>query len=398
MKRKVFAAAVALLAAGSVWAQTEQNGDFTDTVEYSKDKYKVETNPFWSNWFISAGFGGQVFFGDHDRQASFGDRIAPALDIAVGKWFTPGIGIRFMYSGLQAKGATQRGDQLSHSTGEYLGDDKGWTEAQKFDMFNLHADVLFNMSNLLCGYNETRVYNCSPYAGIGWGRVWDSPQAKEFTANVGILNTFRLSNAFDLNLDIRAMLTDDAFDGEVGGRANDAMLTATVGVTYNFGTRDWNKAKTVIRYDNAAINELRAQMDELAAENARLKKALAEGNKKEAEVIVKKLASSSLIIFQIGKSKLSNEARANLGMLAEVIKTADPNAVYTITGYADAGTGSKKLNERLSKARAQAVYDCLVKEFGVSESQLRMDYKGGVDNMFYNDPRLSRAVITRSSN
>ena len=87
MKRKVFAAAVALLAAGSVWAQTEQNGDFTDTVEYSKDKYKVETNPFWSNWFISAGVGGQVFFGDHDRQASFGDRIAPAVDIAVGKWF-----------------------------------------------------------------------------------------------------------------------------------------------------------------------------------------------------------------------------------------------------------------------------------------------------------------------
>ena len=84
-------------------------------------------------------------------------------------------------------------------------------------------------------------------------------------------------------------------------------------------------------------------------------------------------------------------------MLAEVIKEADPNAVYTITGYADAGTGSKKINERLSKERAQAVYDCLVKEFGVSEKQLRMEYKGGVDNMFYDDPRLSRAVITRSN-
>lgn len=53
-------------------------------------------------------------------------------------------------------------------------------------------------------------------------------------------------------------------------------------------------------------------------------------------------------------------------------------------------------NEKLSKERAHAVYDCLVKEFGVKESQLRIDYKGGVENMFYNDPRLSRAVITRS--
>ena len=109
------------------------------------------------------------------------------------------------------------------------------------------------------------------------------------------------------------------------------------------------------------------------------------------------MAAANLVTFQIGKSKLSNEARANLGLLAEVIKEADPNAVYTITGYADAGTGSKKINERLSKERAQAVYDCLVKEFGVSEKQLRMEYKGGVDNMFYDDPRLSRAVITRSN-
>jgi len=111
---------------------------------------------------------------------------------------------------------------------------------------------------------------------------------------------------------------------------------------------------------------------------------------------VTKTVASNLVIFRIGKSKLSNEARANLGLLAEAIKAADSKAVYTITGYADAGTGSKKLNERLSKKRAEAVYDCLVNEFGVSASQLRVDYKGGVDNMFYDDPRLSRAVITRA--
>ena len=52
------------------------------------------------------------------------------------------------------------------------------------------------------------------------------------------------------------------------------------------------------------------------------------------------------------------------------------------------------MNERLSKERAEAVYDCLVNEFGVSGSQLRVDHKGGVGNMFYDDPRLSRAVIT----
>ena len=108
-------------------------------------------------------------------------------------------------------------------------------------------------------------------------------------------------------------------------------------------------------------------------------------------------ASANLVTFQIGKATLSNEARANLGMMAEAIKSGDKSVVYTITGYADAGTGSKRINERLSKRRAEAVRDCLVKEFGVSESQLRVDHKGGVDNMFYDDPRLSRAVITKAN-
>lgn len=85
-----------------------QTSTTEEKVEYSEDKYKVETNRFWSNWFISAGGGAQIYFGDHDKQVSFGKRLAPALDIAVGKWFTPGIGMRLMYSGLQQKGATPK--------------------------------------------------------------------------------------------------------------------------------------------------------------------------------------------------------------------------------------------------------------------------------------------------
>ena len=77
-------------------------------------------------------------------------------------------------------------------------------------------------------------------------------------------------------------------------------------------------------------------------------------------------------------------------------KENNRKVVYTIIGYADKGTGSKTRNERLSKARAEAVYDCLVKEFGVPEATLNVAYEGGVDNMFYDDPRLSRAVITEA--
>lgn len=302
-----------------------------------------------------------------------------------------------MANGLQQRGATQKG-ALAHSTGTDVpgkGGNGYWLEKQKFSMGNFHADVLFNFSNLFCGYNAKRIWNCSPYMGLGYARVYKSPNAKEVSANVGLLNSFRLCDALDLNLDIRGMYVNDRFDGEGGGRFGEGMWSATLGLSYKFKERSWGRSKTVIRYNNEEIDRLRQQINDMTEENARLKQAVAAGDKKEERVIVKRMVAANLVIFKINKSKLSNEARANLGLLAEIIKTGDKDAVYTITGYADRGTGNTAINERLSRERANAVYDCLVNEFGVSKNQLRIDYKGGVENMFYDDPRLSRAVITR---
>lgn len=393
-------AAALVLAAGSVCAQTEPVAQTTEVVEESTDN--VEINSFWSNWFISAGGGAQIYFGDHDRQASFGDRLSGALDIAVGKWFSPEIGVRLMYSGLSAKGATQKG-HLAHSTGVDVpgkGGNGYWLEKSKFNFFNFQIDAMFNASNIIWGYNEKRVYNLSPYVGLGVMRVSDKPAETAIAGHFGLLNSFRLTSCLDLNLDIRGTLVNDDFDGEPGGRKGEGLLTATLGLTYKFSPRGWNRGKNVIRtvYNTAEIKAMQEKLRQMSEENARLQEALANGNKEEAQTIVKQIASSNLVVFPIGKSTLSNEARVNLGMLAEVIKKGDPHSVYTITGYADEGTGSEELNRELSKERADAVYDCLVKEFGISQSQLRIDYKGGVDNMFYNDPRLSRAVITQESN
>lgn len=392
MKKSIFAAFALAAVAAPVCAQTEQTGTMEETIEYSDDKYKVETNHFWDNWFVTVGAGGGLFLGDHDRQIGLGKRISPALDIEVGKWFTPGLGLRLGYNGLSAKGATRW--STAHSTGEQVPGWNGGMDYSKFKYFNLHADVLFNFSNLFCGYNENRIWNSSPYVSVGWMRTWEAPTVGNITMSVGWLNTFRLNKALDLNLDLRGALVDDAMDGEIGGAKFDGMITATVGLTYKFKQRGWSRSKTVTRTNMGEINALRDQLNRANEENARLRNAIDESNR-EPKQAVKKTVASNLIIFRIGSAKLSKEARANLGLLAEAIKSSDPNAVYTITGYADAGTGSKKTNERLSKERAEAVRDCLVNEYGVSDSRLRIDYKGGVSNMFYDDPRLSRAVITR---
>lgn len=188
-----------------------------------------------NNWFVSAGAGAQIYFGDHDKQASFGKRLAPNLDIAVGKWFSPVFGARLMYSGLQVKGATQSG---IYTTGEVLGGiEKGWTSRQKFNLMNLHADALFNMSSVFCGTDESHLWNCSPYIGIGVAHIMDSPTTSKVSGNLGLFNAFNVCKAIDINLDIRSMFVSDKFDGERGGRKGEAMLSLSVGVSYKFGGR-----------------------------------------------------------------------------------------------------------------------------------------------------------------
>ena len=396
MRQKMFIAALAMAAASPVFAQTEQKADTMETVEYSTDKYKVETNSFWSNWFISAGAGAQFYVGEWDSELSFGKRLSPSVDVNIGKWFTPGIGVRFGYNGVSAKGATPK---VGLSTGEEIGGANSGVYKSKLHYYSFRGDAMFNLSNILCGYNEKRLYSFIPYAGFGVMKATTGSKQTEFAGHLGLLNTFRLCPALDLNLDLRGTLVEDDFDGETGGCRGEGMFSATIGLTYKFKKRGWDRAKTVVRtvYNNDELDAMRAKMNKMGEENARLQNALDEANRKAAQQAEnKQKATTNVVIFEIGKSTLSTEARVSLGMLAEGIKAGDPNAVYTITGYADAGTGSKKRNEQLSKERAEAVYNCLVEEFDVNKSQLRTDYKGGVDNMFYDDPRLTRAVITKS--
>ena len=394
MKKVIVLSALLLVTGMSVYAQEDFSKSIktTTTIVENADKYKVETNRFWSNWFVTAGGGALIFFGDHNMQMKFGDRLSPALDIGFGKWFTPGIGVRFMYSGLTIKGATQNG---SHSTGKVY-DASQWLDEQKFDFMNIHGDVLFNASNLLCGYNEKRFWSVTPYVGLGWILTWETPRARNFNASIGLINSFRLSSAFDLNLDVRGTATKDEFDGERGGRKEEGSLSVTVGVTYKFPRRTWGRSTVkTITFSDEELRLMREQLKAMNDENNRLKNELVETSNKVTERVVETniLSAPYLVTFQISRYALSNEARVNIGFQAKIMKE-NKNAVYTIIGYADKGTGTKEFNQFLSKSRAEAVYNCLVNEFGVPASQLKITYEGGVDNMFYDDPRVSRAVIT----
>ena len=58
MTKKIFLTALCALALCPAFAQT------------SGTEEKVESNSFWDNTFVSLGIGGNIYFGDHDRQTA----------------------------------------------------------------------------------------------------------------------------------------------------------------------------------------------------------------------------------------------------------------------------------------------------------------------------------------
>ena len=375
---------VLALSADALFAQT------TETVIVDENKHRFITNGFWDNWFIQAGAGAQAYFGDHNKELVFMDRLTPAYEIAVGKWFTPSIGTRLMVHGLSYKGATQNG---AHSTGEAVPEKGGhgyWLTYQQYPFVNAHVDFMFNLSNIIGGYRENRFWDIQPYVGVGWICTWDEPKNQSVTYAAGIMNSFRLGERFDIYLDVRGGMMADTFEGEIGGRNHEGDMSVTLGLSYNFNKRGFDRSQMIIREttNEKAIDNLRREIAALEKENASLKERKPEIRTEQVKVI-----ASLFVSFEINKSELSDEARVNLSLLAKSIKDLNNDVVYTISGYADAATGNDQINNRLSKERAQAVYNCLVNEYGVNADQLTVEFHGGVNNMFYDNPRLSRATI-----
>lgn len=409
MKSAVFA--VCLLATISAKSQISSTTSEVD----STNRYKVVTNKFFNNWFLGAGIGGQVYFGRYDSQESLSKRISPTFNAYLGKWFTPGLGLRFGFDASSGNGlSTLPNNFYVTDIKNKISKDGVTYYKQKIKYTHLNAAALFNLTNIFSGYKEDRFYNFIPYVGFGWMTSKKSDSREdELSVTGGLLNTFRLGNALNLTLDFKGALFNGRFDhdrpyDEV--QANNKIASVSIGLVYKFKKRNWDKpcamtstmmTKNEVSYDETELNKLRGEANDLATENNALKQQLANADKpKIIEKIIEKPASGAtppmLVIFPINQTTLAKDDRVNIGFYAQMIQKGDPKAVYIITGYADKGTGTVKRNEELSRKRAQAVYDALVNEFGISPSQLTTDFSLGGDNMFYNDPAMSRAAIIKA--
>ena len=149
--------------------------------------------------------------------------------------------------------------------------------------------------------------------------------------------------------------------------------------------------QTVYVTDNAEIDRLNGELNKLRADYDNLK------NQKPVNTTKtvydeKYVTYPYFVNFEINKTDIVNRERVNLSTIAKMIKE-NPGKKYSVMGYADKATGTADRNQWLAENRAKNVYDMLVNEYGVPASSLVLDSKGGVDNLYFNDPQMSRSVI-----
>ena len=341
------------------------------------EKYSVATNSFWSNWFIQVGGNWNAWYSAEEHGMDLAKspfkkfRSNPGAAIAIGKWFTPGLGLRTKLQGIWGKSVTD-----ANNAGN----------CNKYWVLNEH--ILFNVSNMLCGYNPSRVWNFIPFVGGGVGRsMTHNLYAMDLSA--GILNEFRVSRHVAINLELGWNRFENDIDGVLGtnGRrgwdSHDNNFYGEVGLTFNLGKATWNKVPDVDAIkalSQAQIDALNAQLNDANAENARLKELLANQKPVEQPAAVKEFVTTPIsVFFNLNKTNIASQKDlVNVQALAKYAK--QKNSKVLVNGYADSATGKPAHNQWLSEERAKTVANELVK-LGISRDNITTKGNGGVDEL-----------------
>ncbi|MCM1319239.1 MAG: hypothetical protein NC217_02520 [Muribaculaceae bacterium] len=375
--------ALLALACASLFGASQVNAQEVTYVEDCSQGLLI--NPMRSNWFITAQGGANVLFTNHDTEAKFGQRIGASADIYIGKWFTPVWGFRFGVSGAINRGATTPDGYFRDPHFGPISQHDGMTwYPERFATLGPKIELMFSVTNWLCGYNPNRLYNGVVHLGGGgyWtfehradDHAWHNAHNRTLYGSLGYTNNFNISKHFDIFLDLEATVMDydtneDANRGKAGQNMS-CSLAAQVGITYKFNKTDWNCPTTAIcptwKYTDAEGDALAARLanadNKIRDLQRQLDDCLNRPNK-DCECA----NALATVYYPINVSTLSSREKTLVESMAQTMK-ANPDKKYILTGWADNYTGNDAINNRLRNERVDGVYNCLVNA-GVPASQL----------------------------
>lgn len=346
--------AIALLSVGTSAMAQE--------TEQAQPKY--EFNP---HWFIQLQGGAAYTLGE----AKFKDLISPAAQLGIGYQFTPWFGLRGAFNGWESKG--------------------GWVnpkQTYKWNYVGGDIDFMFNLSNAICGFNPKRFFNLSAFIGGGGNYAFSNDDANALvttgvtysTYNLeylwdgskiravgrgGIIMDFRISDAVAFTLEGNANVLNDHYNSKKAGNA-DWYFNALAGFRINLG-KTYKVIEPVV--PTPAPEPAPEPVVEQKVEPA------------PAPVEVKKETLRRDVFFKINQFKIAPTETSKVKDIADFLNSHS-DAKVTVTGYADAGTGTNAINDKIAAKRADTVVKALENQYKISADRITYDSKGAREQPF----------------
>ena len=350
---------------------------------------------FQPHWYIQGQVGMQETLGE----TSFGRLSSFNAQIGAGYRFNPVLGARLVFNGLNSKGSITIDGKRSD-----------W----KWNYIAPTADVTVDLTNLIGGFNPERLVSAGVFAGIGANIAWKNDEANtvnnalkgslygdlaenarpdvlryiwsgtktRFVTQFGAFVDFNLTNNLKLGLELQANVLPDGYNSKKAGNA-DWYFNGLVGVKYSFGTTFTKNKRKASRagMDNNETNVVE-RIVEVPVE-------------KIVEKVVYKEVPAPLsrdVFFKISKCVITKDEMYKVAEVARYMKQ-HPDTKVTVTGYADKGTGNLKINLRLSKQRADAVVNALIKDYGIAADRIIAKSMGEEEEQPYSTPAQNRVAI-----
>ena len=348
---------------------------------------------FQPHWFGQLQIGGQETLGE----GKFGKLLSGNAQIAAGYKFNPYIGMRLAVNAWASRGAV---------ASEYY--NNGANNYYKWNYVAPTLDAVIDLTNLIGGYNPTRLVEVDFLAGLGVNAAWHNKDAQKlsqpftytdswgnpvegkllnawdhgkwrFLGQFGCALNFNVSSRVQIGLELMANLTNDSYNSKHWDNT-DWYFNALLGVGWSFGPK-YNVNTRVIE-----VPEPEPVVVEKVVEKIVEVPVQVEEKKVETEVFRRD------VFFLINQSVISPQEMEKVAQVAEYLQN-HPNATVTITGYADKGTGSQAYNLRLSAQRSQSVAKALQDKYYIPAS--RMIVKSMGEDMYqpYPDPVQNRVAI-----
>ena len=335
----------------------------------------AQTNSWKSYSYVEAQGGVQLTATD----AKMDKLITPTAALSFGHYFTPVVGARLHVNAWESKSGINE-------------------QYYKWKYVTPDLDLMLNLTNLF-GKGSDHALNVILLGGVGLNYAWDNDELKALNlpANATPLawDDNRLSHnlraglrletnqakPFGVALEVNANSLSDRFNSKTND-ADDWMFTAMLGLNFRFG---YKKAEP--KYITKLVDVVETiEVDEPTTIKVKEKRPVEKMEKKSIK---------ETVFFKICQSNADKAAGIDEAIkdIANLMKTSD-DAKFTVTGYADKGTGTPAINKRYAKQRAEGVANKLTKEHGIDASRMTVDSKGDTVQPFEENDKNRCVIVT----